>query len=347
MNASEWQTVDEIVDDARATLAGDLWDGLCGGAGRETTLRRNEAAFRRIALVPRVLRPVAEVDLRTPFLGRTLDLPILLAPIGEIARFHADGAAACAAAASGAGTGAFVSVVSSPSLEEVRARSTNVLVFQLYVFGDREWLRRIVARATEAGYDAICLTVDTPVSGRKERDLRNRLSLPPQPRPNLDGGELPAYEGGSLEWDDVAWLRKETQLPLILKGVLHPDDAALAVEHGVDVVHVSNHGGQQLDDAPSTIEMLPEILAAVAGRADVVVDSGFDRGTDVIKALALGASAVAIGRLAVMALAAGGEEGVRRLLSILEAELKNGLVNLGVGSVAALGPEYLRETTPA
>ena len=347
MSTVDWVTVGEIERAGRAALPDELWDGLMGGAGREVTLRRNNAALERIALVPRVLQGVATCDLGSDLISRSLALPLALAPIGEIGRFHPDGARAFAIAAQAAGVAAYVSVVSLPSLEEVRAASTAPLIFQVYMFGGRTWLGDIVRRVEAAGYDGIAITVDTPASGRKDRDLHHRLRPKPIPRPNLASGEIPAYHGASLTWEDISWLRAYTALPIIIKGILHPADAALAVEHGADVVHVSNHGGQQLDDEPSTIELLGEVVAAVAGRAEVVVDSGFMRGTDVIKAVALGASAVAIGRLAVMALAAAGAAGVQRALEIIGEEIRVSMINLGVARVAGLDADVLRATAPA
>jgi isopentenyl diphosphate isomerase/L-lactate dehydrogenase-like FMN-dependent dehydrogenase len=346
MSRTDWRTIGEIEQAARRVVAPELWDGLIGGAGHEVTLRRNVAALERVALIPRVLRGVGDCDLSVHLLGRRLALPVLVAPIGEVGRFHDDGARAVALGAEGAGSAAYVSVVSMPSLEEVRAASTTPLIFQIYMFGDRAWLERIVRRVEVAAYDALCITVDTPVGGRKDRDLRNRLALAPLPRPNLDRNELPQYFGASLTWDDIAWIRDLTTLPIILKGILHPRDALLAVDHGVDVVHISNHGGQQLDDAPSTFELLGDVVAAVAGRATIVIDSGFSRGTDVIKALALGADAVAMGRLPVMALAAGGAAGVTAALQIIADEIRVSMINLGLGSLNELNEGVLRATEP-
>jgi len=213
-------------------------------------------------------------------------------------------------------------------------------VLQIYRFGDDTWLRRLVERAERCGMDAVCLTVDTPVSGRLDRDLQHRISLPPRPRPNLEefgtSPGLAMYNGGGLAWTDIETLRSMTSLPLILKGIMHPDDAVLAVDRGVDHICVSNHGGRQLDDAQGTIEVLGEIVTAVRGRAGVIIDGGFTRGTDVIKALALGADLILVGKLAVLALAAGGESGLTRALDIIGAEIAVNMVNLGVGSVPEL-----------
>ena len=338
----DWKTIDEMLAAAIGTLSTELWDGAMGGSGRETTLHRNAAAFDEIKLKPRVLTGVASADLRTSFAGLDLAHPVMAAPVGEIALFHPRGAAALAEATARSGTAAFIGAVSSPSLEEVRAAGTGPLIFQLYMFGDLAWMKRLVARAEAAGYEAICLTVDTPVSGRLERDLRNRLTLPPRPRPNFEGPYEPgSYSGGLLTWADVARLREATRLPLILKGILSPEDAALAVLHGIDVVCVSNHGGRQLEGAPASIEALPEIVREVAGKAEVIVDGGIRSGVDVVRALALGARAVLVGKLMVLALAAGGCAGVVRMLDLLTDEVAVTMVNLGVAGVGDLGRQHL------
>ena len=340
--APDWQTIDEMLAAAKSTLSAQLWDGAIGGSGRETTLQRNAAAFDEIKLKPRVLTGVAIADLAASFAGHRLAHPVMAAPVGELSLFHPRGAAAVAEATARSGTAAFIGAVSTPSLEEVRKAGTGPLVFQLYMFGTLAWMQRLVARAEAAGYEGICLTVDTPVSGRLERDLRNRLTLPPRPRPNMEGAYKPGpYSGGLLSWSDVARLRESTTLPLVLKGILSAEDAALAVSHGVDVVCVSNHGGRQLEGAPSSIEALPEIVRETAGKAEVIVDGGIRSGVDVVRALALGARAVLVGKLMVLALAAGGCAGVVRMLELLTDEMAVTMVNLGAASVADLGPQHL------
>ncbi|GIW08743.1 MAG: alpha-hydroxy-acid oxidizing enzyme [Dehalococcoidia bacterium] len=344
-------TIPALIAAARARLPSVLWDYATGGAESETTLRRNRAAFDRLAFRPRVLRDVSRVDVTATFLGQRLALPVMLAPVGSIALFHPDGALAAARAAAAAGTLAFIGSLASPALEEVRAGCSGPLVFQLYLSGDRRWQERIVRRVEEAGYLALCVTVDSAMYGRRERDLINRF-VPSLDRPNLrDLGPAAARREGprreaSATWDDIAWLRSMTPLPLILKGILTGEDARLAVEHGVDVVYVSNHGGRQLDHAPATIEVLPEVVAAVSGRAGVVLDSGVVRGTDVLKALAFGADAVLIGKLLLWGLAASGEEGVRRALDLIAEEIRVSLANLGASSLGELSPASLRPSEP-
>lgn len=334
------RTIPEIIAAARQNLSRNVWDYAAGGAESEATLRRNRAAICRHALLPRVLRDVNPRSTRTTCLGLPLALPVMLAPIGAMSWFHPDGAVAAARAAGAAGTICWVSTATNPDLETVAAAATGPLIFQLYVRGDREWMASMVRRVEAAGYAALCVTVDIPVYGRRERDIHNRF-LPRQPWSNLRGREPePRYQSG-LTWDDIAWLRQTTRLPLILKGILAPEDATLAVDHGVAAVVVSNHGGRQLDHAPGTLDVLPAVAAAVAGRAEVLVDGGILRGTDVLKAIALGARAVLIGKLQCWALGAGGEAGVARVLALLQAEIDNAMGNLGVCQLAELGPAYL------
>jgi glycolate oxidase len=347
---NEWATIPEIVRAARTKLPTNLWDYTCGGAESETTLRRNRSAFDSLAFRPRVLRGVAHRDTSTTFLGHNLSMPVLFAPVGGVGHFHPDGALAVARVSERVGTMSFVSTMSTPALEEVRSGADAPAAFQVYVRGDRSWVERLVRRAESAGFDAICLTVDSAAYGRRERDLENRYAPhDSHGRPNLEG---PSSESdredwqAAFTWDDLAWLRDTTKLPLVLKGVLSGEDAALAVEHGVNVIHVSNHGGRQLDHAPATIEVLPEIVAAVGGRADVIVDSGFMRGSDVLKALALGAKAVLIGKLMAWSLAAGGEAGLERTMDLLRTEMLNIMANIGARSVSDVGPSSVRPTTP-
>lgn len=347
----DWLTIPEIVRAARAKLPSNVWHYSCGGAESETTLRRNRSAFEYIALRPRILQGVGRPDTSTSFLGQNLSLPVMLAPVGSPSHFDPDGALACARAGERAGTGTFVGTLSTPSMEDVRAGADGPLFFQLYVRGDRDWLENIVRRAERAGYEGICLTADSTAYGRRERDLHNRF-FPRERgnRPNLGEGIISAADRGDyqaeLTWDDVAWLREATKLPLMVKGILSPEDAEAAVERGVDVVYVSNHGGRQLDHGPATIEVLPEIAQGVAGRARVLVDSGFMRGTDIIKALALGADAVCIGKLMTWGLGAGGVAGLERVLELLQTELRIAMTNIGVKSIADIGPHCIRPTNP-
>ncbi len=350
---AEWITIPEIIRAAKANLPSSAWDYSFGGADTETTLRRNRTAFDYIALRPRVLRDVRVCDTATTFMGNPLALPVMLAPIGGPQNYHPDGALACARAADQVGTMAFIGTLSSPSMEEVRAGSKGPLVFQMYVRGDRSWMEALVRRVEKAGYSAICLTVDSAAYGRRERDLQKRFFRGEggAAQPNLVGLTSGDPNGSrdhqaGLSWDDVDWLRETTSLPLILKGILSPEDAELAVEHGVSVVYISNHGGRQVDHVPATLDVLPEIVAAVNGRVEILIDSGFMRGTDVIKAVAMGARAVLIGKLMAWALGAGGQAGVVAALEILRSEMLSAMANIGVHSIAELGPQCLRTTYP-
>ena len=347
-----WETIPEIVRTAHRQLPTQVWDYSCGGAESEVTLRRNRTAFEYLAFRSRVLRDVSTRDTSTEVLGVPLSMPVMLAPIGSITLFDPDGALACARAAERAGTAAFVGTLSSPSLEEVRAGSAGPLFFQLYVDGDRSATRDLVERAERAGYRGICMTVDSAVYGRRERDIHNRFRPRDRDKPNvpdvLDPDLLPsraAYRA-SATWRDVEWLRSITPLPILLKGIMCAEDARLAVDHEVAAVYVSNHGGRQLDHGAATLEVLPEVVEAVAGRAEILVDGGFMRGTDVLKAVALGARAALIGKLMAWGLAAGGVAGLTRTLELLRLEMHVAMASVGVSTVTELSPDYLRASRP-
>lgn len=319
------------------------FDYIAGGSGEEITLHDNVEAFRRRRLRPRVLVDVSEVDISTELLGQRVDLPFGIAPMAFQHLAHDDAEVAMARAARSAGAMFCLSTLSSVSLESV-AEAAGDRWFQLYVHRDRVVSRDLVARAEAAGYTAIVLTVDLPVAGYRERDLRNDLAYP-QRFGNFQAGSTagrPLLEviGGfnerRLTWSDVAWLRGLTDLPVVIKGVMTREDAALAVDHGAAAVWVSNHGGRQLDRAFASIDVLDEVVAAVDGRAEVYLDSGVRRGTDVATALAMGAKAVFIGRPLGLALAVGGQAGVARAFELLTAELRITMALLGATSVGAL-----------
>jgi isopentenyl diphosphate isomerase/L-lactate dehydrogenase-like FMN-dependent dehydrogenase len=344
-----WQTIPDIVQAAHATMPPPLWQFSGSGPESEITVRRNRAAYDRVALLPRLMRDVSSMDLSTTMLGHRLSIPVMLAPVGLIQMFHPDGAAAQARVSDHAGTIAFVGTNSEPSLEVVRAACSGPIVFQLYTYGDRDWIQRLAQRVENAGYDAICLTVDCPDAGLRDRYLQNDFENARQggARPNVD--RVPGVTSrseqnrylGQFTWDDLAWLRENTRLPLILKGVLSHADAALAVEHGVNVIHVSNHGGRRQDQLPATLDVLPSIVKAVDGRAEVIFDGGIMRGTDVVKALALGARSVLIGKLMMWALGAGGDQGLCRALEILTREISATMANVGAATIADLTPDMV------
>jgi glycolate oxidase len=328
---SSFVTTEEIITQARRNLSQHVWHYLTGGAESETTMCRNRLALDNLALRPRVLVDISKIDPSTTFLGHRLRIPVMLAPIGSLQLMTPEGAVAVARAAHEFGTLNFVSSVTQPSLEETAAATPHPKIFQLYVQGDIKWVETLLTRVKNAGYQALCLTVDTAYYGRRERQMMDRW-LPPSRR-------LSGYEHRSaITWETMAAIKEFAGLPFILKGVATAEDAALAVEHGVSAVYVSNHGGRQLDHNRGTLEMLAEIVEAVAG--------GIVRGSDVLKAFALGAQAVAIGKLQGWALGAGGQQGLVRVLEILESEIITSMALLGVTRIDQLKPEYLCKSQP-
>ncbi len=336
----EFLCLHEIVHRAHNNLNGNYWDYLAGGSESEATLRRNRMALDRLALKHRVLRDVSSVSARRRVLGQDLRLPVLLAPIGSLQSFDPDGGAAAARAAHAFGTMNIQSSVSQPGLEETAAAAPNPKVYQLYVRGDDAWVDGIARRAAAAGYTAFCITVDTARYSRRERDIAKRFVKSWR----IDNRNMEFQ--GAFDWDNVKRFKDRHDIPLVIKGIGAGEDAALCVEHGVDVVYVSNHGGRQLDAGRGALDILPEAVAAVDGRAEVWVDGGILRGTDVVKALALGANAVAIGRLSAAALAANGEAGVVTMLELLEDEVVTALGLMGCTGWQDLGPEYVARAEP-
>jgi len=337
--ANDFVTNQEIIVAAREKLDPHAWIYLTGGAESETTMRRNRLGLDSLALRPRVLVDVSNLDTSTTFLGHKLRIPVLLAPIGSLQILTPEGAVAVAKAAAEFGTVNFVSSVTQPTLEEIAAATSAPKIFQLYVQGDMKWVEALLARVKRAGYKALCLTVDTAIYGRRERQMMDRF-LPPSRRQT-------GYEHrATLTWATMDAIKETAGLPFVLKGVATAEDAELAVAHGVSAVYVSNHGGRQLDHGRGTIEMLPEIAAAVGKRAEVVLDGGILRGTDVVKALALGANAVAIGKLQGWGLGAGGKDGLLRVLEILENEIQVAMGLLGVTRVDQLAPSYVCPGAP-
>ncbi len=338
----EFLTLQEIVAAARARLAPGPWSYLIGGAETETTVRRNRQALDSLAFRPRVLRDVSRVDSSWKFLDGKTRLPVMLAPIGGLESIVEGGAAAAARGAAQFGVPQMLSSVCQPGLEATAAAAEAVRVFQLYVRGDDAWVDDHVKRAREHGYSAFCLTVDVAMYSRRERDLIGRFIKPW--RAAAPAGS--AFQSG-LSWDQVKRFKHKHRVPLILKGIATAEDAEIAVQHGVEVIYVSNHGGRQLDHGLGGMTVLPQVVAAVAGRAEVWVDGGFMRGTDVVKALALGANTVGLGRLPCLGLAAAGAPGLVRVLEILEDEIRTCLGLLGVASFAQLTPQYVTAAPPA
>ncbi|MBI4261049.1 MAG: alpha-hydroxy-acid oxidizing protein [Actinobacteria bacterium] len=339
-------SVPDYEERAAALLPRTIFEYYSGGAGDEWTLRENRAAFERWVLRPRVLVDVADRDPATTVLGSPVSFPVLVAPTAFQRMAHPDGELATARAAASAGTVMVLSTIASASMEDVAAEAPEGRRwFQLYIHRDRGLTADLVARAEAAGFGVLVLTVDTPLLGLRDRDTRNRFSLPPgielanlaRSLPEVEGSALFAYmaerHDPSVTWDDLEWVRTLSGLPLVLKGVVRADDAGRAVDAGVDGLVVSNHGGRQLDGTVAAIDALPEVVEAVAGRVEVLLDGGVRRGSDVLRALALGARAVLVGRPVLWGLAVAGEAGVRHVLDLLRAELDVAMAIAGCRAV--------------
>jgi isopentenyl diphosphate isomerase/L-lactate dehydrogenase-like FMN-dependent dehydrogenase len=345
MNApltEQFQTLQEIVAAARSNLAPGPWSYLIGGAETETTVRRNRMALDALAFRPRVLRNVSQVDSSSVFLNQKTRLPVLLAPIGGLESIVEGGAASAARAAAQFGVPQMLSSVCQPGLEQTAAAADTVRVFQLYVRGDDAWTDDWVRRAKDNGYRAFCFTVDVAAYSRRERDIVGRFVKPWRARA-IEGA---VFQAG-LSWDQVKRYKDKHDLPLIIKGIATVEDAEIAVQHGVEVIYVSNHGGRQLDHGLGSTTVLPEILKAVKDKAEVWVDGGYMRGSDIVKAMALGAKAVGLGRLTGLGLGAAGVPGLVRTLELLEDEVRICLGLLGVTSYAELTPAHLVAAPPA
>jgi len=368
-----------IRDLARRTLPRPVFDFADGGAEDEQTLRRNEAAFASHDLLPRPLNGVDDRDLSIELFGKRLAMPVLIGPTGLSGLFSPGGELAAARAAAAAGTAFCLSHASTCTIEDLAAAGSAPRWMQIFLYRDRGFTREFVERAAAGGYDALVLTTDNQLLGNRERDIRNGFTIPPKFAP-LDilamAGKLPwllrmrrdlprvtfanyarpgetadlaaiaGKMGGMLDpalsWREVDWLRGLWKGPFLLKGILHPSEAAEALKHGVDGLICSNHGGRQLDGAIASLDALPGVIAAVEGRMPVLLDGGIQRGSDVVKALALGAAACLIARPQLFGLAVAGEAGVARVLEILRREIDRTMGLMGVTRLAELGPDYLR-----
>jgi 4-hydroxymandelate oxidase len=344
--------------EAQKRLTKAVYDFCAGGADDERTLAENEAAFHRLGLLPRTLRGLGATELSVELLGCRASLPVLIAPTAFHKLVHAEGERATGRAALLADTIMIVSMASTVAIEEIAraaseaGRGAPKLWFQLNLQPDLRFTETIVRRAEAAGCRALVVSVDAPVFGRRRRDLRNDFVDLPEGlccenlrEPERDGepGLLRAIAFlRELSWEHIEWLRGVTRLPIVLKGIVHPEDARLAVGRGIDAIIVSNHGGRQLDTVPATIQLLPAIAAAVDGRIPLLLDGGIRRGTDVLVALALGARAVAIGRPVLWGLAAGGCEGVVQVLELLRSEIERALCLCGCRSLAELEPSFVQ-----
>jgi 4-hydroxymandelate oxidase len=341
--------IGEIEAQARTLLTPSVYDYCAGGSGDEVTLRENRAAFDRLMLRPRVLVDVSVVDTIVELLGVRLSLPLLLAPTALNRLAHPDGELAAGRAAATCGVAMVVSTFASYLLEDIAAAGRTALWFQTYVFRDRGLTADLIGRADGAGYRAIVLTADTPRLGRRERDMKNAFILPADVMaPNLVARDtipsrvalplanLQQLPDASLTWRDISWLRGRTTLPILIKGILGAEDARRAALEGLDGIIVSNHGGRQLDGALSAIDALPAVVNAVEGQMPVLIDGGIRRGTDMLKAIALGARAVLIGRPYLWGLAVDGEAGVRRVIEMLREELTLAMALSGCPSIATV-----------
>jgi 4-hydroxymandelate oxidase len=347
----------ELEMKARELLPQKAYGYYASGANDEITLRENHAAYERITLLPRMLVDVSQRQMGTTALGEPVSMPILIAPIAFQGLAHPEGEVTIVKAAGAAKTLMTLSTFSTFSIEEVMAVATGPVWFQLYVFKDKAISASLVKRAEVAGCKAIVFTVDVPLLGRRERDVRNQFKLPdsvknllpgglPESPDGTDGSELTAYVASlfdpTLTWKDIEWLAGITKLPVLVKGILRSDDALLAVKHGASGVIVSNHGARQLDTAPATISVLPEIIDAVGGKIEVYVDGGIRRGTDVLKAIACGARAVFIGRPVVWGLACGGEAGVGYVLEMMRQEFDLAMALSGCPTLSSITRDLIR-----
>ncbi|MFQ5986721.1 MAG: alpha-hydroxy acid oxidase [Thermoplasmata archaeon] len=354
----------ELEERARAKISRSAFEYIAGGSEDEVSLRRNREAFRRWAIRPRVLVDVSKRDTTVDVLGEPLSMPILVAPTAFHRLVHDEGEVATAQGTEAAQTLYVASTLSTRSLEAIAAVGPSPRWFQLYVYKDRDVSASLIRRAEAAGYRALCLTVDTPQGGRREQEEREAFSLPPGlGLRNFEGegmDQLPPPEEGtsgltaywsqmldpSLSWEDLEWVRSVSRLPLVLKGIMTAEDAVMAVEFDVEGIVVSNHGGRQLDGTLGTLDALPEVVEAVAGKAEVYVDGGVRRGTDVLKALALGARAVLIGRPILYGLALDGAAGVQAVLEHLREELDLAMALSGVATLRDIGPTLLQDLRP-
>ena len=323
---------------ARERMSAMAWEYIASGAADETTLRWNRDAFDSIKLNPRVLIDVTKLETCVELFGHELAFPIILAPVGLQRLYHPGGEIAAAKGAALAGATYVISSYSTTLLEDITAAATGPLWFQIYLQPDREFTRDVVQRAEAAGVRAFCVTVDLSVIGVRNRMDRARFALPADMNcPHM----MDNFAGSPITWGDVEWLRSITNLPVVLKGILNPDDAELAVENGVSGIIVSNHGARDLDTTPATIDALPRVAERLDGRIPVLMDGGIRRGTDVLKALALGAKAVLIGRPFCYGLAAGGADGVAKVVDILRKEFEISMALTGRTSIVNIDPSVI------
>ena len=332
----DFQTLHEIIRAGQRNLSQKIWDYLVGGTETETSVKRNRQALDSIAFRPRYLRDVREVDCSAELFGRKLRLPVILAPIGSLESLGEGGGATAAKAAAEFGVCHMLSSASQPGLEEVAEAADNMRIYQLYVRGDDAFVDDHAERAIAAGYDAFCITVDVPHYSRRERDIAKRFI-----KYWRREQEEPFQFQAGLDWKDIERFKAKHPIKLIIKGIMTAEDAKMCVDLGCEGIYVSNHGGRQLDHCLGTASVLPEIVEAVGGKATIVFDGGINRGTDVVKAMALGADVVGLGRMLGYGMAAAGQYGVVRMLELLEDEVTKCLGMLGATSFAELEPSHI------
>jgi 4-hydroxymandelate oxidase len=328
----------DFENEAHTRIPHGAWERISGGSADEITLRWNREAYDHIRLKPRILVDVSKLDTRVTLFGQELPFPILLAPTGGQRFIHPEGEVAAARGAAAANSIYVISSSASMKVEDIAKSTKGPVWFQLYVQKDRAFTRDLVQRAEDSGCRALCVTVDSPTFGPRNREDRAKKELPERELPNLKGKD---YLDPSLTWKDIDWLRSFARRPVLLKGVLNPDDAATAVKAGASGIIVSNHGARNLDTVPATIDALPSVVEKVAGRVPVLVDGGIRRGTDIIKAFALGASAVQIGRPYLWGLGISGAEGVTRVVEILRKEFEMALALMGRPTIASIDRSVL------
>ena len=343
----QFLTIHEIIRQARRNLDQGSWDYLVGGADSESALRRNRAGVDSWVFKPRILNDVSVVHTESEFLGVPMRIPVIMPPIGSIQVFEENGGAGVAKAVKEFGIMQILSSVCQPQFEELPNIVDAPRIYQLYLVGDEAWMDDIIERTIAAGYKAFCLTADTQTYSRRERDILKRY-VPLSGRVARDDSGGGGFQAGQskMSWDTVAHIKEKFDIPLIIKGVGVAEDAARCVEAGVDVVYVSNHGGRQLDHTRACIDALPEVVEAVDGRVPVVVDGGFMRGADVVKALCLGADFVGMGRFEALSMAAGGGDALLNALEILEHEIKTTMALAGVNSLEQLTPSLVTREQP-
>lgn len=340
-------SIDQIVALARERIDPGPHTWADAAAGQEATAVRNTKALAQLALVPHMLTDVGSVDISSSFIGTPLAVPVMLAPVGAMSLYHEDGAMGSARAAAEIGTSAVCGMLVSEPWEDLASTAPGKQFFQLYVCGDRAWLAEVIARVEAAGFAGLVVTVDTPVIGRRDRAMASsfRWTRDSEDPYNLEQHGFDMDFRKRVTWDDFEFICEKASIPVVLKGVMTPTDAARAEASGASGIYVSNHGGRALDHAISSIEVLADVVEAVGPSTDVAIDSGFTRGPDICKALALGAKAVGIGRLQCWALGVGGQAGIARTLQILREEIETSMSNLGVARVSDLGPEHVRWST--